>query len=219
MPVTSHGVRSGVNKVVSHSRATVRGFDDAEREEIRSALVDAGEEYFLGVGPQKTTVEDLTSEVGIATGSFYAFFDSKGALFLEIFRRLRDDLVADVTEAVEGVEDGPDGIRLLFRSYLDWLEDHPIIQKLATDVDTGRFRRSLPADEVARAERERDERLARVVERWQDNGTLRDDLSARQVVSLSEPVALLAVTNDEYDDAYYEQRDVAIETLARGLEP
>jgi AcrR family transcriptional regulator len=196
----------------------VRGFDDAEKEEIRSALVDAGEEYFLRVGPQKTTVEDLTSEVGIATGSFYTFFDSKGALFLEIFRRLRDELVDDVTEAVDGVADGSEGIRLLFRTYLDWLEAHPIIQKLATDVEKGRFRRSLPTDEVAAAERERDEELARLVARWQENGTLRDDLPARQVVALLEPVALLAVTNDEYDDAYYEQRDAAIETLARGLE-
>lgn len=197
----------------------MRGFDQDEREAIREALLDAGEEYFLRVGPQKTTVQDLTDEVGIAKGSFYTFFDSKGELFLEVFVRMRDDLVQTVTEAVEDIDDGQEGIRVLFRTYVDWLEAHPVIQKLAADVDKGRFRRSLPAEELATAERERNERLAAVVERWQANESLRDDVPPKAMVSLLEPVALLSVTNDEYDDAYYRQRDFAIETLARGLEP
>jgi len=197
----------------------MRGFDQDEREVIREALLDAGEEYFLRVGPQKTTVQDLTDEAGIAKGSFYTFFDSKGELFLEVLVRMRDDLVETVIEAVEDVDDGQEGLRMLFRTYVDWLEDHPVIQKLAADVDKGRFRRSLPAEELAAAERERNERLAAVVERWQANGSLRDDVPPMAMVSLLEPVALLAVTNDEYDDAYYRQRDFAIETIARGLEP
>lgn len=197
----------------------MRGFSDEERAAVREALVDAGERYFRTVGPQKTTVADLTDEAGIAKGTFYHFFDSKADLFLEVFVRLRDDLVDAVHDEVDDVEDGREGIERLFRTYVDWLEDHPVIQKLAADVDSGRFRRSLPADELARAEREGVERLVPLVETWQANGTLRDDLSPTAIVGLIEPVALLAVTNDEYDEAYYQQRDVLIETIARGLEP
>jgi len=197
----------------------MRGFDDKERAEIREALVDAGEEYFLRIGPERTTVEDLTDDVGISKGSFYNFFDSKAELFLEVFIRLRDDLIETVLDAVSEVEDGRKGVRLLFETYVDWLEENPIIQKLAADVDKGRFRRTLPADELAAAERERVERLLPVVERWQEHGSLRSDVPAVDVVRLLEPVALLAVTNDEYDEAYYRQREFTIETLARGLEP
>lgn len=195
----------------------MRGFDDAERAEIREALVDAGEEYFLRVGPRKTTVADLTDEVGIVKGSFYSFFDSKGELFLEVFIRLRDDLIDVVLTEVGGVEDGRVGIERLFQTYVGWLEDHPIIQKLTADVDAGRFRRCLPAEELAAAEREAVQRLAPVVETWQENGSLRDDMAPAAVVGLIEPVALLAVTNDEYDETYRRQRDLAIETIARGL--
>ncbi len=197
----------------------MRGFDDDERAEIREALVEAGEEYFLRVGPRKTTVRDLTDEVGIAKGSFYNFFDSKGALFLEVFVRLGKEQVDTVLGAVDDVEDGKRGIRLLFRTYVEWLEDHPVVRKLATDVDGQRFRRSLPADEFAGAEQIRDQRLARAVTRWQENGTLRDDVSSVAVVGLLEPLAMLAVTTDEYDEAYYQTRDFTIETLARGLVP
>lgn len=205
--------------MVRQSKRDMRGFDYEERQEIREALIDAGEEYFLRVGPRKTTVKELTDEVGIAKGSFYNFFDSKSELFMEVFIRVGRNSVTAVLEAVEDVEDGGEGIRLLFRTYADWLEDHPIIQKFATEVDQDSFRQSLPAGQFAAAERKRDELLATPVERWQANGTLRDDVPPVAVVELLQLVLLLAVTNDEYDEAYYKKRDFAIETLARGLEP
>jgi len=197
----------------------MRGFDEGEREEIREGLVDAGEEHFLRAGPRKTTIEDLTDEVGIAKGSFYTFFDSKGELFLQVFVRLRDELVAETLEAVSDVEDGREGIRRLLHTHVEWLEDNPIIQKLASDVDQTRFERSLPADGLAAAERERIERLGAIVRRWQANGTLRDDVPPDTVVGLLEPLTLLVVDAEEYDDEYHERRDFLIETLSRGLEP
>lgn len=195
----------------------MRGFDEDERAAIREDLLDAGEKHFLRYGPEKTTVSDLTDEVGIAKGTFYRFFDSKSELFLEIFVGLRDDLVESVRSEVDSVEDGREGIRVLFTAYVDWLENHPVIQKVAADVDKGRFRRSLPQEELAAAEREKVERLVPVVERWQENGSIRDDVPASAIVGLVEPAALLVVSNDEYDEAYYRKRDFLIETIARGV--
>lgn len=195
----------------------MRGFSEEEHEEIREDLVAAAEEYFLRVGPGKTTVEDLTDEAGIAKGSFYTFFDSKAAIFMEVFRRLGKAQVDSVLESVEGVEDGRTGIRLLFESYVDWLEANPVIQRLAADADRSRFRRSLPADRFEAAERKRDERLAEPVERWQANGSLRDDVPAIDIVRLLQPLLMLAVTTDEYDEEYRRRRDFHIETLARGV--
>lgn len=208
-----------MTEVVRESQNSMRGFDDDERAEIREALVEAGQQFFLQYGPERTTVEDLTDDVGIAKGSFYTFFDSKSALFMEVFRRLGKAQVEAVLEAVEDIEAGEEGIRVLFHTYIEWLEDHPVIQKLSRDVDSTRFRRSLPAEEWTRAERIRDERLATAVERWQENGTIRDDVPAVDVIGLLEPLAVMTVTTREYDEAYRTRRDLAIETLAKGLVP
>lgn len=197
----------------------MRGFDEEEREEIREALVAAAEEHFLRVGPRKTTVEDLTDEAGIAKGSFYTFFDSKADLFMEVFRRLGKAQVDEVLESVEDVEDGREGIRRLFTSYLDWAEANPILQRLAADADRSRFRRNLPADQFAEAQRKRDERLAEPVERWQANGSLRGDVPAIRIVGLMQPLLMMVVTTPEHDEEYHRRRDLHIETLARGVEP
>lgn len=197
----------------------MRRFDDDERAELREAFIEAGEEYFLQYGPRKTTVADLTDEVGIAKGSFYTFFDSKSELFMEVVIQLGSDLVETVLTSVEDVEDGQEGIRLLFHTYVGWLEDHPFVQKLSGEVDQVHFWQGLPTDELVVAQREHYEGLATAVERWQTNGSLRDDVPPTTVVGLLELVSLLAVNTDEYDDAYYKMRDFSIETLARGLEP
>lgn len=197
----------------------MRGFDEEERREIREGLVESAREQFLRVGPEKTTIEDLTDAVGIAEGTFYRFFDSKAALFMEVFRRLGEEQVEACLDAVEGVDDGREGIALLFRTYADWLEAHPLVQTFAADVNQGRFRRSLPAEQFDRAERVRDERLAEPVERWQANGSLREEVPATRIVGLTETLLLMAVRHDDYDEAYYERREFLIETLVRGLEP
>ena len=62
-----------------------RAFKEEEKERIRAKLLEAGRSCFLRYGLKKTTIEDVTSPAGIAKASFYLFFESKEALFVNIF--------------------------------------------------------------------------------------------------------------------------------------
>jgi AcrR family transcriptional regulator len=62
-----------------------RAFTEEERLRIRDSLIVAGRKCFLKYGMKKTTVDDLVRLAGVARGSFYQFFNSKEALYLEIF--------------------------------------------------------------------------------------------------------------------------------------
>jgi AcrR family transcriptional regulator len=71
-------------------------FTDSEKTQIRQQLLDSGRELFATYGLRKTSIEDLTRPAGIAKSSFYAFFDSKEALYLELLmierRRMREEI-------------------------------------------------------------------------------------------------------------------------------
>lgn len=73
-------------------------FTDSEKNQIRQQLLDSGRELFATYGLKKTSIEDLTRPAGIAKSSFYAFFDSKEALYLELLmmerRRMREEIAA-----------------------------------------------------------------------------------------------------------------------------
>lgn len=62
-----------------------RAFTAVEKTTIRERLMQAGRDCFTRYGLKKTTIEDLTGPAGIAKASFYLFFDSKDALFVELF--------------------------------------------------------------------------------------------------------------------------------------
>ena len=47
--------------------------------------METGRACFLRYGLKKTTIDDLVKPVGIAKASFYLFFDSKEALYMDIF--------------------------------------------------------------------------------------------------------------------------------------
>jgi AcrR family transcriptional regulator len=59
-------------------------FSEQEKAVIRETLLRKGESLFAQKGVQKVTVEELCDAAGIAKGSFYAFFDNKEMLFMDI---------------------------------------------------------------------------------------------------------------------------------------
>jgi AcrR family transcriptional regulator len=50
----------------------------------RAALVQAGREVFEEVGFAEARIDDVADRAGVSHGTFYTYFDSKGALFHEV---------------------------------------------------------------------------------------------------------------------------------------
>ena len=62
-------------------------FTDAHREQIRTRLLDEGEQRMLEAGITRMNLEQLARSAGIAKGTFYNFFKTKQHFVLAIIRR------------------------------------------------------------------------------------------------------------------------------------
>lgn len=62
----------------------MRGFNDEKKNEIKIELLEKGKIEFEKNGFKNIKVSDLASSVGISTGSFYSFYESKEELFYEV---------------------------------------------------------------------------------------------------------------------------------------
>src|SRR5512134_3856882 len=60
---------------------------DAFYEARRTALADVALKLWAEQGFDQTSVAAIAREAGIAKGTFYLYFESKGALLLEVLRR------------------------------------------------------------------------------------------------------------------------------------
>ncbi|MFW5917129.1 MAG: TetR/AcrR family transcriptional regulator [Halorubrum sp.] len=128
------------------------GFSTAERERIRSELVEAGRELFERFGFERTRVKDVTEAVGIGTSTFYQFFDSKEALYVAVLRVERAALERDVEAAVEAADGPREEVRALLRTMFREVRSNPLISRLIVDGELRALQDRLSEAEAASIE-------------------------------------------------------------------
>ena len=110
----------------TQSMSTVEG----KKQEKRRALLDAAYELFLERGTTKTSVEDITSRAKVAKGTFYLYFQDKGAVMQALLGRVSYQLLNDACEAVErqtGLESFADKMVAVIDHIIEALRDDTLV--------------------------------------------------------------------------------------------
>jgi AcrR family transcriptional regulator len=76
---------------------------EAQRESRRAEILSTAETVFAAKGYHGTRISDIIDAAGIARGTFYLYFESKQAIFLELI----EQLLAELRSTVVGVETTP----------------------------------------------------------------------------------------------------------------
>ena len=99
-------------------------------------LLGAAEELFGERSYWRTTVADICARAGIATGSFYAHYDSKAAIFIAVVRQINEDLRKAIRAAIEAAGDGQrDAERASFRAFFTLLSERPWIDRIVREAE------------------------------------------------------------------------------------
>lgn len=110
----------------------------------RERLLAAAERLFGERSYRRTSVAQICTEAGIATGSFYAHFDSKAAIFAAVLRQINADLRAAMRKALVDAGPGQRGKeRAAFRAYFDLMSQRPWIYRIVREAEfvaPGEFR-------------------------------------------------------------------------------
>lgn len=77
-----------------------KGFTYEEKEIITEKLMKECKLNWQKYGYKKTSIDTLCQDIGISKGSFYSFFDSKEALFYQVFKETLDQLYSIVEERI-----------------------------------------------------------------------------------------------------------------------
>jgi AcrR family transcriptional regulator len=119
-----------VTLAANRRAAAAPGGPPAER------LLGAAEELFGERSYWRTTVADICARAGMATGSFYAHFDSKTAIFTAVVRKINADLRMAMRAAIESAGDGQrERERAAFRAFFDTLSQRPWIDRIVRESE------------------------------------------------------------------------------------
>lgn len=79
-------------------------FTDEQRISIRKRLIESAQRHAILSGVTKTSLDMLTSDAGISKSSFYKFYESKEALFLEVASLWEEQILSSAQRSLASDE-------------------------------------------------------------------------------------------------------------------
>ncbi len=195
----------------------VKSFDSQEREKIRRELLNKGRELFEIYGLKKTSIEDITTGVGISKGSFYNFFASKEELFYMIIEEeenFRDRILADLIANEPSAEKA---LYQLFSQAFAYIDSSTLMEKLYEPGVFQQLLRKLPAEKLA-THQANDHQAARAfIEHFQQNSNLRR-VEHEVLSAFFRAIFLITLHKKEIGAELYPRViDLLVEVIASGL--
>jgi len=95
-------------------------------EQTLKRICDAAEELFLERGYYHTEVSDITKKAGVATGTFYIYFQDKVSVFLHLMDTLGRKLRREIRLAKQASPNLPfvENERVIFRVWFSFVREH-----------------------------------------------------------------------------------------------
>ncbi len=198
----------------------MRSFTSEEREIIRNKIVDRGKECFARYGIKKTSIEDLTRDLGIAKSSFYSFFNSKEDLFLQIYTEEREALKDNLLEnSFLKYRKEPDkAIKAYLHYVLNIANNHPVWRKVYIEKEHLELTISRSSEEkIKNIHRENVKMILPFFEEWAAAGLLIDKDARILAETTYAVLSLIHLRNEIEDEDFQDIMNILIDLLAENI--
>ena len=152
-----------------------------------------------------TNVSENTRMAGIASGTFYIYYDSKEQLIMEIFLEENVKLKRKTLEAFDADGDPLTVMQGLIRENQNGMNANPILREW--------YNREV-FDKIERHYRQQNgiervdflyDSFIQIVERWQAQGKMRADIDSRMIMAMFTAVISLDTHKEEIGIEYFPQ--------------
>ncbi len=205
-----------------HVGADVQASELSRRQERALRILDAAATLILRWGYQKTTLDDISRQAGVAKGTIYLHWKTREALFEALIRREKVELAEDLVQRLTADPEGAT-LRSLFTHSTLALMQRPLLKALLLrDMDVlGKLAYS---QQSSAANIEKLAGFSAYISLLRAHGLVRTDLSLREQVALLSSVFMgflvtMPLMPDDY--ALSDEALAALigETIHRTLEP
>jgi AcrR family transcriptional regulator len=177
--------------------------------ERREEILEAATKLFAEHGYADTDTQLLADKLGVGKGTLYRYFPSKRELFLAAADRGMRKLCQYIDASIETIEDPPERIAEVVRSYLSFFADHPeLCELLIHERALFKDRKKPTYFEHREANRERLRSLYRT---YIAEGQIRDIQVDQLLDFIGDLLYGTMFTN------YFSGRQVSVEVQAQGI--
>ena len=179
------------------------------KRDRREEILDIATKLFAVNGYADTDTQKLADELGVGKGTLYRYFPSKRELFLAAADRGMRQLCEFIDASVAAIEDPPERIAQVVRSYLGFFADHPELCELLIH-ERALFKDRKKPTYIEHREAHR-ERLRSLYRTYIAEGQIRDIPVDQLLDVLGDLLYGTMFTN------YFSDRGVTVEEQAKGI--
>lgn len=199
-----------------------KAFDETEKQAIRAAMMAAGLKHFERAGLRAARVDDICRDVGIAKGSFYAFFESKEELFMAIVEAREEQHRADMFAFIDRAKGAPARFAGgFFDLVMRKIESDPILNLVVVNNEIPHLMRKLGAERFAQSQSDDRKFVREAAKRWGAATGTRinaSDLLGLMTICLSVAVQRRQMASTQYDPTIALLRELFVARLAGGAQ-
>jgi AcrR family transcriptional regulator len=173
--------------------------------EKKEAILKAARTLFSQQGYKTTSISEITDMAGIATGTFYLYFESKPQLFMDLFLEENLKLKKQLMEKIDLTADPRLVIQQIMMLNMEGMSANPILREWYNrevfDKIEQKYREEKGIDQLDFFY----SIFIEVVRKWQTEGKMRNDIDSEMVMALFTAVIKIDEHKEEIGIQYFPQ--------------
>ena len=173
--------------------------------EKKEAILKAARTLFSQQGYKTTSISEITDMAGIATGTFYLYFESKPQLFMDLFLEENLKLKKQLMEKIDLTADPRLVIQQIMMLNMEGMSANPILREWYNrevfDKIEQKYREEKGIDQLDFFY----SIFIEVVRKWQTEGKMRNDIDSEMVMALFTAIIKIDEHKEEIGIQYFPQ--------------
>lgn len=179
-------------------------FTKEQRIQLKQAIIKEARELFSRYGYDKTSIQEITTKVSIAQGTFYHFFPSKAQLFFTLLEQEEQAIRTQLLNLPIKEKESPQlYMKRVLTKVIFSIEHNELLRELLVGPSLQRLMRRLPKEVLQSHIADDEKKLQPMIEHWKEMGiTFTKDASS--LASLLRSLLLLTTHREEIGVDQYE---------------
>ncbi|MES0812114.1 TetR/AcrR family transcriptional regulator [Roseibium sp. SCPC15] len=127
-------VGKSAGQAEAHRQAPGNQPKTARGEATRKAILGAAERVIGAKGYNDASIGHITSEAGVAQGTFYIYFKTKEEVFSELVLEMGRLVRHTIAEATQGIENRLDAEKAGLQAFLEFVRAHPDLYRIVQEA-------------------------------------------------------------------------------------
>lgn len=169
----------------------------------KAELLKCAKELFTTLGYKNTNISKITKMAGIATGTFYNYFESKDSIFMEIYIEENGKLKEEILKEVDLDANPMEVMHILSKLNYQGMMNNPILRHWYDKETFNKIEQSFKTSNGLENLDFMYNDFIKIIEYWQENNKIRKDIKSDMIMAIFNALINVDLHKEEIGIKYF----------------